>query len=873
MENFAPPPAGIISSVGTVTIDEAGIIESFDAVSERLFGYRQGEVQGQNVSRLMPEPYRSEHDQYLVRYRQEGSPRIIGKGREVTGLKRDGTRFPMWLAVNEVALAGKRLFVGSVVDLTEQKQAEAELCQHRNHLEDLVAIATTEVKAIVETALSGIITHDVHGVIHLFNPSAERLFGLARDEIAGRNITDLLSVSDAQQHLEDIRAWTSSANMQGYGISREVTALRQDGSWFPAHLAIGQMELPNGRRVFVAYINDITERRRAETQLKQARDDAEAGLRAKAAFIANMSHEIRTPMNAILGFAEVVTQDADLSTETARHVQIILNSARSLLSLINDVLDVSKLESGRFALESVPFNLPSLLHESLGLVERKATEKSLDLSIHYSGELAERVVGDPTRLRQVVLNLLSNAIKFTDHGGIVLSVAPGGEPHTVEFAVSDTGVGMSPDQLARIFKPFVQADASTTRRFGGTGLGTAISKQIVELMGGRIWAESSPDHGSIFRFIVPLHEALSTDICLYDEQSTLALASGYISPRTFDVLLVEDIEENALLATLRLREQGHRVTCAANGREAVDAFRETRPEIILMDVMMPEMDGLEATRRLREIEAHSGAHTPILALTASVMQEDFEKCREAGMDAVAGKPIDFNRLFAQMEQMVPEGYGTSNSLQTHSQVDLRCSDLSGLDSVARHEQAIRIWKDDSVYIRALRSFAEHHTEDANRIRKSLEEESSPFTSAHATAHALKGVAANLFLTQVASAASRLDEHLKMGRRDDALNAIASLDSALSRAAEAIGTLDCEAKAVTDPLRVYDPVIVSRLLNELHAALEALDPERAEPLVVRLRRFVSAPDLLPIQREIELFDFDSARDRTVALAARLGFTME
>ncbi|HVC46966.1 MAG TPA: PAS domain S-box protein [Terracidiphilus sp.] len=854
-----------------LTIDSAGLVRSFNPAAERLFGFSREEVLGHNVKMLMPEPYRAEHDSYLERYLREGSPHVIGQGREVEGRKRDGSKFPMHLSVGSMQAGSERMFVGIIADITERKQAEAELRRHRDHLEELVEVATAEAQAIIRTAASGIVTNDGSQHIDLFNASAERLFGWSQEEAAGRSVSMLMSEADASQYRHFIEDRVQGRTQPGVGFSREITAVRKDGSTFPAHLAVGHMELADHRHFFVAFLNNITEQKRFETQLKQAKEDAEAGVRTKAAFIANMSHEIRTPMNAILGFAEVVLQDQELPAESHQHVQIILNSARALLSLINDVLDVSKLESGKFAREDVPFHLPNALAETMQLVEHRAAEKGLELVLRYNSALPQRVVGDPTRIRQVLLNLLGNAIKFTDRGQVVLGLEPDEEPEVIDFSVSDTGIGMDDEQLGRIFRPFSQADASTTRRFGGTGLGTAISKQIVELLGGRIWAVSAPGQGSVFHFTVRLPEAAESDICLYDGE--VAATFGYTSPRQFRILLAEDMEENAMLALLRLREHGHEVEWVKNGREAVAAMERFAPDIVLMDVMMPEMDGLEATRRIRAQESRREMRTPILALTASLMREDFDRCNGADMDGVEGKPIDFNRLLARMEKMVPAGAGELKPVRSHQFRRYSEWNWQPLAGIADYEAALRTWRDGGAYLRALRSFALHHGDDAESLERLLKEKSDDNEPARRLTHALKGVAGNLFLPNVADALEHVDTQLKAGDREGAQGGLPALRNALAAISQAIRGLKEKQEDEPRPPAAYDADATLQLMKELHAALSALDPERAEPLVARLAEFLPGSDLAPIQREIEAFDFEQASEKSEALAGKLGLDVE
>ncbi len=269
-----------------------------------------------------------------------------------------------------------------VTDMTELKAREDEVRQHRDHLEELVALATAEIKAIVQTAVSGIVTIDQEGIVHIFNPSAEVLFGWSREELIGQNVSMLMEDALAKNtRVSQAIRKTGEKNVIGTG--REITAKRKDGSLFPAHLAVGHTEFTDGRHYFVGFVTDITDQKRREAELKQAKEKAEAGARAKAAFVANMSHEIRTPMNAVIGFTEVALKDTGMAEETRGHLRTILTSGRSLLGIINDILDVSKMESGKFGLETVCFHLPNTLAEALKTVASKAGEKGLDVSLDY----------------------------------------------------------------------------------------------------------------------------------------------------------------------------------------------------------------------------------------------------------------------------------------------------------------------------------------------------------------------------------------------------------------------------------------------------------------------------------------------------------
>lgn len=855
-----------------ISMNDKGVILSANHAAVRMFGYQAHELTGKKINLLMPEPYRSEHDGYLEHYLKTGERKIIGIGREVIGLNKNGSQFPMDLAVNEVSCeGGERLFVGILTDISKRKKLEDDLRNHRDHLEELVSIQTAEVRAIVQTAVNGIVTIDEQGTVHIFNPAAELIFGYQAAEVVGRNVSILMPEPYHSQHDDYLRNFLRTRQQKIIGIGREVSGLRKDGSLFPMYLAVGHTTLANGSNLFVAFVSDITAQKNSERALFDAKEAAEAGARAKAAFIANMSHEIRTPMNAILGFSEVVLQDSQLAPDTQKHVRTIYSAAKSLLAIINDILDVSKLESGKFSLETVCFHLPNMLADTLQAVENRAAEKNLALNIEYDIRLPQRFLGDPTRLRQVVLNLVGNAVKFTAQGGITLRVEPGDQPDIVHFAVLDSGIGMTPEQLVTVFEPFSQADVSTTRRYGGTGLGTTISKQIVDMMGGRIWADSTFGKGSAFHFTAHLQTASETEDCLFEDDS--AIAKGYASPRPFRILLAEDIEANATLAILRLEQQGHSVDWVQNGREAVEAFKTNSYDLVLMDVQMPELDGIGATLEIRALEAKSNSQPiPILALTASVMREDNVKCLDAGMDDVVAKPVEFNELFAEMERLVPAGSGLSHiTMRIAADIDTQI-DFSPLNGSVDHVKGLKTWQNASAYAKALRSFAAERGGDAEKIAGLLTSHPDDVEPARSVAHALKGVAGNLVISHVADIAAEIDAALKSNHRQILDTLLPNLKLALAETVAAVGKLHEPAMPQPIPTKVLDPKAACRLFAELYAVLTELNPDTAEPVLAQLGEYLSDSELAGIHRALDVFDFDEAANQARLLAEKLELTI-
>lgn len=395
---------------------------------------------------------------------------------------------------------------------------------------------------------------------------------------------------------------------------------------------------------------DFAARREANEALTQQKEEAEQANRAKSEFLANMSHEIRTPMNAVIGMTELAISNA-LDTTQREYLDIAKQSAESLLDILNDILDLSKIEAGRLELDPVAFPLRQTLENVTRIIDTTAQQKGLSLTFDIDPNLPEHLVGDPVRLRQVLINLLNNAVKFTERGAIIVHITSMSADENLQqlhVSVRDSGIGISPEKQRAIFEPFTQADISTTRRFGGTGLGLTISSQIVEMMGGTLQVESVEGEGSTFSFTA-LFGIEAGNATSPTEATSHALGGNIIDPsKPLRILIVDDNNFNQKVAKGLLEKRGHTTEVADDGLVALDRLHAENFDLVLMDLQMPNMDGIEATQHIRQKEDSTGNHLAIIGLTAHAMKGDRDRCLSAGMDGYLSKPIRSAELFAQV---------------------------------------------------------------------------------------------------------------------------------------------------------------------------------------------------------------------------------
>ncbi len=561
--------------------------------------------------------------------------------REAQRVLTGGLLFSGLLGTFLLVIAGRSAMIERVVqertaDLSEANVALARGIEERRQIHEALKESEGQHRAIVDTAVEGIIAIDEQGTVQSFNPAAERIFGYTAAEVIGRNVKMLQPEPYHSRHDEYLQNYLRTGRKKIIGIGREVVGLRKDGTSFPLDLAVSEVLLDN-RRLFTGIIRDITDRKQAEAELLVAKEQAESASRAKTEFLASMSHEIRTPMNAIIGMAELLSETS-LTTEQREYVRIFQSAGENLLTLINDILDISKLEAGHLELESIDFDLRDLLEKTCEILALRAHHKGLELTCRLAEDAPVKLIGDPLRLRQVLVNLIGNAIKFTERGEVVVEVKPSGPPGPGEavemlFSVSDTGIGIPADKQDVIFERFTQVDASTTRQYGGTGLGLNISQRIVEAMGGRIRVESEPGRGSTFSFTAPFEAQAER------EEPVRPIP---VALQGLRALIIDDSATNRLVLREMLTGWGAVVREAQDGVSALAEMQHAEEnaapfDLLLLDCRMPGMDGFELAQRIRKDSAFRG--TTMMMLTSDNRAGDIARAREIGIAGYMVKPI------------------------------------------------------------------------------------------------------------------------------------------------------------------------------------------------------------------------------------------
>ncbi len=611
--------------------------------------------------------------------------------------------------------------IGTLNDITERRTAEEKLREQLHFNQTLI-----------EALPNPMFFKDCDGNYLGVNKSWEDYFGIPREACLGKRDAQVMpgwAVVGALHERMDAELMTQTG-MQSYEATFHRDGVKLDAMYYKAAFLNMDQTLAG----IIGIVTDISERKRYEHELEQAKELAEGASQAKSEFLANMSHEIRTPMNGILGMTEI-TLGTELTHTQRDNLNMVKFSAESLLTIINDILDFSKIEAGKLAIAEEDFDLRELLDGIVRSLAARAAEKQLSLWCDVANNIPRFIRADPVRIGQIAVNLIGNALKFTAQGSVSARVEMShvdAQGMALHFAITDTGIGIAPEKLALIFEAFSQADTSTTRQYGGTGLGLTISARLSEMMGGKIWVESAIGKGSVFHFSIRCGFADEAAATAKQATHVVHAPSAGENKRAGRILLAEDNPINQAVAKNLLTQRGYALEIAHNGREAVERYHTETFDIILMDIQMPEMGGFEATAAIRDLQAARGTRIPIIAMTAHAMQGDEQKCLEMGMDAYISKPIHSAKLYALLDQFLQS---QAQSLPAVSVIEK--AETSSDTQVFDQQTALDNLANDLDLLRQVaRIFIDGHTAQLAALAQAITQGDAK--AIHATAHQLKG---------------------------------------------------------------------------------------------------------------------------------------
>ena len=795
-----------------------------------------------------------------------GQPGYAPQREVITEYKIDGYRLKSELTTDKI-------FV-SIFAALRTHQALTELEAHRDHLEHLVTERTAALQKNSRQLADTQFAMDRAGIgIHWVDPESGKLLYVNNfaAELLGYSCEEMLSLTipEIDINLNGKNFAEATRHLYASGSATLESALRhKDGREIPVEVTFYyQAANDQSARRFISFITEISQRKEAEQALLRAKVGAEAANQAKSAFLAKMSHEILTPINGILGMTHLMAQSG-LNDKQAAQVDKVRRSGLRLLHIVNNLLDLSNIEAGKLALENRNFSVKELLRSIEASLDESRPDKKLTVDLSLD-KLPPWLVGEDQRLRQILLNYLDNAVKFTEHGSVSLNARIEAETENdllIRFEVRDTGIGIQAEQQAGLFRSFEQADNSSARKFGGAGLGLAINKMLADLMGAQVGVDSQLNQGSTFWLTVRLgrgKNALETVSTAAGMNAEKALKQDC---RGIRLLLAEDDPTNQAVATGLLQDAGFEVDLAVDGARAVEMSATGNYALILMDMQMPNMDGIEATRRIRA--RTDGQTIPIIAMTANAYADDRTRCFEAGMNDFIAKPIDPEAVFATLLKWLPEPLANApdspaastapptTQVQADAGLIDRLSAVPGLD-VARGISVVR--GKTAKYIELLAQFVDAHADDMDRLAESIA--AGDHAKAVLLAHSLKGAAATLGIVSLAEAARHIEQQQREGREDD-LELQADMNT-VRHELRVIGAVLPVHSA--DPMSTesspVDRQASENLLNELDERL-ANDDFTAIGLFqeqVNTLRLILGSHCDKLARQIREFDFAAARE--------------
>lgn len=780
-----------------LVVDPEGRIVECNRACEMMTGYRLDEVKGKRLWDVYIDAgSRAVSEQRFYNIRSTCAPSAFENYWTTKTGQRRLISFSNTVLVDG---AGELAYlIGTGIDITSRHQAEQELLK-----------SETQFRSIWDASHQPMCLISEDGIVLEVNGSFLEMLQLSRETVEGSHVTVGFA---AHLHQQIVQWYREIFDSRTADSRSEVELVFVDGRVGFFDLSTSFVEIPGQRLQLLGIFRDVTARRQNRQELAKAKEAAEGALldlkaanehlertgraaqemadkaqqlsNAKSEFLANMSHEIRTPMNGIIGMTDLALR-TELQPDQREYLELVKSSAESLLALLNDVLDFSKFEAGKLALDHVPFSIRRFLDDCLRPLALRAAVSGLTLHQSVDADVPDQVIGDPLRLRQVLMNIAGNAIKFTQEGSISVRAklkCIESEVANILFAVRDTGIGIPSDKQTAIFEPFTQADGSTTRRYGGTGLGLSISSRLVGLMSGQIWVESEPEKGSTFYFTVKLPVS-SASVRKEIEPNR---GRGSEPRHSMRILLVEDNVVNRNLMTKLLAQQGYDVAVAESGASALELFRGGGFGIVLMDVQMPDLDGLMATAAIRQMESASGRHTPVIAITANSSDADRQRCLEADMDAFVLKPIQISELVKVIEEFRVEKKPTERPASP-------CQSESSASSGEFLDKATALSRvgGDEELLRELASlFLDDYPQTVEQLRTAVSNRAP--SDVERLAHGLKGSVSNFGANQVVAAARALEESGRGGALDQVEQDFRCLQAALDRLKPELEALVAEA---------------------------------------------------------------------------------
>ena len=757
---------------GVLATDAEGRVTRLNAVAERLVGWSQTEATGRpvgDVFHIINQKTRQPAFLPVAETLAQGV--TYGLANDTVLIARDGSECPIADSCAPIRNRAGEV-IGTVLVFRDVSREYATQAALRD--------SATRIQAILNTVADVIITIDERGIVETVNLAARSLFGYDATEIVGQNIRMLMPEPYGSHHDGYIGRYLATGEAHIIGTGREVVGRRKDGSIFPMYLAVSEMQL-EGERHFIGVVHDITERKQAEQKLSVAKEVAELANRAKDSFLATMSHEIRTPLTGMLGMLEVLSLTS-LDHDQDETLRAVWDSGRSLLRIVNDILDWSKIEEGKLTLSPQSISIPRLLQEVVHTYSRVASSKSLLLWQHADARLGVAHIVDPLRLSQVLNNFVSNALRFTQSGEIELRaelLERLDSCERIRFSVKDTGIGIAKEAQQHLFQRYRQESADTARMYGGTGLGLSICRRLTDLMDGQLELDSEPGRGSTFAVIFNLPVSAMPGDMMVTASSEVTqkhvqplLEGGVDSPL---VLAVDDHPINRDLLMRQIKLLGLRAETAENGQVALSLWREGRFALVITDCHMPEMDGYALTQEVRRIEAEKRLpRTPIIAWTANALSEEKQRCQDAGMDALLVKPADLS----QLKEALKKWLNLSGTDHRQPAVSPQTGDAGQSPGPIDYVALSRVVPKHAEQIRVLHDFQAHLRADRVHLGDMLEQRDG--VKGERTAHRMKGSSQMVGAMDIAHACAVIEQAVRDGKLADACAAMAGLDEGIKR---------------------------------------------------------------------------------------------